>query len=78
LAANLILNDVTIANNASLNPEGGGGLFNDGGAVLTNVTVSGNSASHGGGIASNFRPPDMGLISSVFSRGFLKADRRRK
>jgi hypothetical protein len=28
--------------------------------------------------AGNFRPPDMGLISSVFSRGFLKADRRRK
>jgi hypothetical protein len=30
------------------------------------------------GTAYNFRPPDMGLISSVFSRGFLKADRRRK
>jgi hypothetical protein len=29
-------------------------------------------------LAEKFRPPDMGLISSVFSRGFLKADRRRK
>jgi hypothetical protein len=30
------------------------------------------------GDVANLRPPDMGLISSVFSRGFLKADRRRK
>ena len=41
--ANIALTNVTIANNSSA--RDGGGLFNDQHAVLTNVTVCGNSAS---------------------------------
>jgi hypothetical protein len=53
-AGKVTLNDVTFANNTSA--VEGGGFFNDGNAVMTNVTFSGNSASQGGGIYSNFHP----------------------
>jgi hypothetical protein len=46
----LSLNDVILRNNSAR--VLGGGLFNNGDATLTNVTVSGDSAKVGGGIAN--------------------------
>jgi hypothetical protein len=44
------LRDVTLQNNSA--SDLGGGLFNAGTAMLTNVTVTGNNARAGGGIAN--------------------------
>jgi hypothetical protein len=46
----LTLTDVILRNNSAR--VAGGGLFNNGDATLTNVTVFGDSASVGGGIAN--------------------------
>src|SRR6185437_12018687 len=62
-AGNLTLTDVRIANNISA--VQGGGLFNDDNAVLTNVTISGNSAPEGGGIHSNFHPSITLMLDNV-------------
>jgi hypothetical protein len=58
---NLHLNDSVFNNNAATgqNPSGGGAIYlfqNVGTAALTNVTLSGNSATHNGGVSSIASP----------------------
>ena len=66
-SANLTLTDVSIVNNTSASE--GGGLFNDQHAVLTNVTVSGNSAPRGGGIKGNFHGEITTVLTNVTVSG---------
>ena len=66
-SAYLTLTDVTIANNSSA--SWGGGLFNDQHAVLTNVTVVGNSAPGGGGISGNSHPEITTVLNNVTVSG---------
>ena len=80
----LSLTDVILRNNSAR--VLGGGLFNNGDATLTNVTVAGDSASVGGGIANegslslthvSIRRNGAGFASGLFNSGTIRLLSRR-